>query len=92
MQGDRTRKPQNIRPILYGPPTASGPRFLPNVGALDTMEHQAPAFYRAHGFTLAGQIPDWDSNGHSKCYLFKPLGGNAEQGGTAHPVALPASP
>lgn len=45
---------------------------------VDTMEYQAPDFYRAHGFIIAGQIPDWDSNGHSKFHLFKQLSGNLE--------------
>lgn len=40
---------------------------------VDTMEYQAPQFYLAHGFELAGQIPDWDSHGHSKMYFSKHL-------------------
>ena len=40
---------------------------------VDTMEYQAPQFYLAHGFQLAGQIPDWDSHGHSKMYFSKHL-------------------
>lgn len=40
---------------------------------VDTMEYQAPRFYRAHGFDLVGQIPDWDSLGHTKLYFFKRL-------------------
>jgi GNAT superfamily N-acetyltransferase len=39
----------------------------------DTMEYQAPCFYLAHGFGIVGQIPDWDSRGHSKLYLSKRL-------------------
>ena len=35
----------------------------------DTMEYQAPRFYLARGFTVAGQIPDWDSHGHAKLYF-----------------------
>lgn len=40
---------------------------------VDTMAYQAPRFYRAHGFQIAGEIPDWDSHGHAKLYLTKPL-------------------
>jgi len=43
---------------------------------VDTMEYQAPDFYIAHGYTVAGEIPDWDSHGHRKIYLSKPLGGS----------------
>ncbi|MEK7950801.1 GNAT family N-acetyltransferase [Luteolibacter soli] len=39
----------------------------------DTMDYQAPRFYLAHGFTVAGEIPDWDSHGHNKLFLTKPL-------------------
>ncbi len=40
---------------------------------VDTMEYQAPHFYLARGFTTVGEIPDWDSRGHSKLYLSKRL-------------------
>lgn len=40
---------------------------------VDTMEYQAPRFYLAHGFVTVGEIPDWDSRGHSKLYLSKRL-------------------
>lgn len=40
---------------------------------VDTMEHQAPRFYLTHGFQTAGQIPDWDSCGHTKFYFTKDL-------------------
>lgn len=40
---------------------------------VDTMEYQAPRFYQAHGFKIVGQIPDWDSHGHSKLYFSKHL-------------------
>ena len=40
---------------------------------VDTMEYQAPQFYLSHGFETVGQIPDWDSHGHSKMYFSKPL-------------------
>jgi predicted N-acetyltransferase YhbS len=40
---------------------------------VDTMEYQAPRFYRAHGYQVAGEIPDWDSRGHSKFFLTKSL-------------------
>jgi len=40
---------------------------------VDTMDYQAPRFYFAHGFTVVGEIADWDSHGHSKLYLAKHL-------------------
>jgi ribosomal protein S18 acetylase RimI-like enzyme len=40
---------------------------------VDTMDYQAPRFYRAHGFRIVGEIPDWDSHGHVKLYLSKRL-------------------
>lgn len=40
---------------------------------VDTMEYQAPRFYLAHGFSIVGQIPDWDSRGHAKLYFSKDL-------------------
>jgi GNAT superfamily N-acetyltransferase len=40
---------------------------------VDTMQYQAPRFYLSHGFTTVGEIPDWDSRGHSKLYLSKRL-------------------
>ncbi|WP_395743562.1 GNAT family N-acetyltransferase [Prosthecobacter sp.] len=40
---------------------------------VDTMDYQAPRFYLSHGFQIVGQIPDWDSHGHSKMYLSKSL-------------------
>ncbi len=40
---------------------------------VDTMEYQAPRFYLAHGFTIAGELRDWDSHGHSKLHLWKCL-------------------
>ena len=40
---------------------------------VDSMEHQAPRFYLARGFILAGELPDWDSHGHAKQFFTKPL-------------------
>jgi GNAT superfamily N-acetyltransferase len=40
---------------------------------VDTMDYQAPRFYLAHGFTVVGEIADWDSHGHSKLFLSKRL-------------------
>ena len=40
---------------------------------VDTMDYQAPRFYLAHGFTVVGEIGDWDSHGHSKLFLSKLL-------------------
>jgi GNAT superfamily N-acetyltransferase len=40
---------------------------------VDTMAYQAPRFYLAHGFTVVGEIADWDSHGHSKLFLSKLL-------------------
>ena len=39
----------------------------------DTMEHQAPNFYRKAGYAVVGEIPDWDSHGHTKYFLRKEL-------------------
>jgi len=43
---------------------------------VDTMEYQGPRFYQAHGFEIAGQIPDWDSRGHAKLHFTKRLAGS----------------
>jgi GNAT superfamily N-acetyltransferase len=40
---------------------------------LDTMEFQAPEFYRRLGYEKAGVLPDWDSHGHSKFFFIKRL-------------------
>jgi GNAT superfamily N-acetyltransferase len=40
---------------------------------VDTMDYQAPRFYLDHGFTVVGEIADWDSHGHSKLFLSKCL-------------------
>jgi len=40
---------------------------------VDTMDYQAPAFYQAQGYRIAGELPDWDSHGHSKFHLCKEL-------------------
>lgn len=40
---------------------------------VDTMEYQAPAFYVRHGYTEAGGIADWDSQGHAKYFFTKQL-------------------
>lgn len=42
-------------------------------GFLDTMGYQAPDFYRACGYDVAGSIPDWDSHGHTKFFFTKQL-------------------
>jgi GNAT superfamily N-acetyltransferase len=39
---------------------------------VDTMEYQAPQFYRRQGYQAAGELKDWDSHGHTK-YLFTKL-------------------
>ncbi|QDU78088.1 Acetyltransferase (GNAT) family protein [Bremerella volcania] len=39
----------------------------------DTMQYQAPQFYLKHGFQVAGQIPNWDSHGHTKFFMTKEL-------------------
>lgn len=36
---------------------------------LDTMDYQAPDFYRKLGYQVIGEMPDWDSHGHT-AYLF----------------------
>lgn len=35
---------------------------------VDTMEHQAPAFYEKAGYRRAGRLDDWDSHGHAKFF------------------------
>jgi ribosomal protein S18 acetylase RimI-like enzyme len=42
---------------------------------VDTMDYQAPAFYRKLGYQLAGKLDDWDSHGHAKCFFTKRLVG-----------------
>lgn len=36
---------------------------------LDTLDYQAPDFYRKLGYQIAGKLANWDSHGHTK-YLF----------------------
>jgi GNAT superfamily N-acetyltransferase len=45
---------------------------------VDTMEYQAPRFYLAHGFTVTGELRNWDSRGHTKFFLTKRLDYPAE--------------
>jgi GNAT superfamily N-acetyltransferase len=33
---------------------------------VETMSHQAPAFYARCGYTLRCTLDDWDSHGHAK--------------------------
>ncbi|MGV3663630.1 MAG: GNAT family N-acetyltransferase [Prosthecobacter sp.] len=40
---------------------------------VDTMAYQAPGFYLRHGYSMVGEIPDWDSHGHAKCIFTKEL-------------------
>ena len=40
---------------------------------VDTMDYQSPGFYQQRGYEVVGSIPDWDSHGHTKLYLTKPL-------------------
>lgn len=40
---------------------------------LDTMDYQAPEFYRKCGYIIAGTIADWDSHGHTKYFFTKSL-------------------
>lgn len=46
---------------------------------LDTMDYQAPEFYRALGYQLAGQLENWDSQGHTKFLFTKRLSGAGTQ-------------
>ena len=39
----------------------------------DTMDYQAPIFWEKVGFSVAGEIDDWDSHGHRKFYFTKEL-------------------
>lgn len=38
---------------------------------LDTMDYQAPNFYKKRGYELVGELPDWDSYGHAKMLFRK---------------------
>jgi GNAT superfamily N-acetyltransferase len=40
---------------------------------LDTMEYQAPDFYRLLGYQLAGKLDNWDSHGHAQYFFTKQL-------------------
>ena len=40
---------------------------------VDTMEYQAPDFYRKNGYRDACRLPNWDSHGHDKFLLIKDL-------------------
>jgi GNAT superfamily N-acetyltransferase len=40
---------------------------------VDTMSYQAPGFYQRLGYNVAGELPNWDSHGHGKFFLFKRL-------------------
>lgn len=40
---------------------------------LDTMDYQAPEFYRRCGYHVVGSIADWDSHDHTKFYFTKDL-------------------
>lgn len=37
------------------------------------MDYQAPDFYQRAGYRVAGQLPDWDSHGHTKLFFVKLL-------------------
>jgi GNAT superfamily N-acetyltransferase len=40
---------------------------------VDTMEYQAPDFYRKLGYESAGTLPNWDSHGNAKWFFIKTL-------------------
>jgi len=40
---------------------------------VDTMDFQAPEFYKSLGYKVAGEIPDWNSHGGTKFFLTKDL-------------------
>ena len=40
---------------------------------VDTMAWQARGFYEKLGYRVAGELPDWDSHGHSKYFLIKKM-------------------
>jgi ribosomal protein S18 acetylase RimI-like enzyme len=42
---------------------------------VDTMDYQAPEFYRKLAYQLAGKLDDWDSHGHAKHFFVKNLVG-----------------
>ncbi|PHS13767.1 MAG: GNAT family N-acetyltransferase [Blastopirellula sp.] len=39
----------------------------------DTMEYQAPEFYKKAGYRVNGEFEDWDSHGHKKFFFVKDL-------------------
>ena len=41
---------------------------------VNTMAWQAREFYEKLGYRIAGELPNWDSHGHSKYFLIKRLG------------------
>ncbi|PQO33068.1 GNAT family N-acetyltransferase [Blastopirellula marina] len=40
---------------------------------VDTMQYQSPEFYQLAGFQIVGELPDWDSHGHTKFFLMKTI-------------------
>ncbi|HEX4143407.1 MAG TPA: GNAT family N-acetyltransferase [Pirellulales bacterium] len=40
---------------------------------VDTLDYQAPDFYRKLGYQLVGRLENWDSHGHAKCFFTKRL-------------------
>ena len=44
---------------------------------VDTMDYQAPDFFRRLGYDVAGTIPDWDSHEHTKYFLTKSIAANS---------------
>ena len=47
----------------------------------DTMDYQAPEFYRRLDYQVVGRLDDWDSHGHAKLFLVKQLHGSAAGSG-----------
>lgn len=58
---------------------------------VDTMSFQAPAFYRALGYRLWGELPDHPPP-HRRHFFMKPLRGTAPGAGATEPAALQSIP
>ena len=40
---------------------------------VDTLDYQAPDFYKRLGYNQVGKLDDWDSHGHAKLFFVKRL-------------------
>ena len=56
-------------------------------GIVDTMEFLAPEFFRNLGYNRVGEVPDWNSQGHSRLLLTKRLVAKPDRAGKENEVA-----